>query len=224
MSDDASNESDQAARPGQDRAAPAPGGYPPGAPVQPSAEADWPAPAGSDESPEHSGEAEPEHAEHTEPDPRTRDELLAALAEAEQARDEQDDQLRRSQAEFENTRKRLNKERMEAHERGAEALAANMLGVLDNLRFAREAASASTDDQLAKGVEMVATELVEVLANAGLEEIGGLGETFDPNVQEAMTHEQAEESVDEPVVTEVMRPGYRFNGRVLRPASVKVAS
>jgi molecular chaperone GrpE len=165
-----------------------------------------------------------EHAEveiaHEERDP---DELRADLAEAERQRDEYLDLLRRERAEFENFRRRMNKERMEALDRGAEQLVASLLGVLDNFGFVLDAAKDSSDEQLAKGAAMVHEELMGLLQRAGLEEVPGVGEPFDPTWHEAMMQVEAPEPVDAPVVAEVMRPGYRFKDRVLRPASVSVA-
>ena len=159
--------------------------------------------------PEAPGEPEPE------PDP---------VADAQRERDEYLDHLRRERAEFENFRKRANRERMDALDRGAQQVVGSLLGVLDNFGFALTAArAADPDNQLAKGVEMVHTELLNVLRTAGLEEVEGVGAAFDPLHHEAMMQVEAEEPVDEPTVVEVLRPGYRFKGRVLRPASVKVA-
>ncbi|HWB72240.1 MAG TPA: nucleotide exchange factor GrpE, partial [Egibacteraceae bacterium] len=149
--------------------------------------------------------------------------LRVALAEAERTRDEYLDHLRRERAEFENFRKRSTRERMDALDRGAEALVATMLKVLDNFGFALEAAEASDDDRLAKGVQMVHTEFLETLRQAGLQEVPGVGEVFNPAWHEAIAQVDADEPLDEPVVVEVLRPGYRFKGRVLRPASVTVA-
>src|SRR5688572_16799532 len=141
---------------------------------------------------------------------------------AQRERDEYLDHLRRERAEFENFRKRATKERMDALDRGAEQVVSSLLHVLDTFGFALAAASEHPEDQLAKGVEMVYAEFLEVLRKSGLEEIGGVGTHFDPMHHEAMMQVEAEEPVDEPTVVEVLRPGYRFKGRVLRPASVKV--
>jgi molecular chaperone GrpE len=158
---------------------------------------------------------------------RSAAELQAALDAAERAAEEYLDHLRRERAEFENFRKRSTRERMEALDRGAENLIGNLLGVLDNFGYTLDAARQSPDDQLAKGVEMVHAELVKILTDAGLEEIPGVGQPFDPEVHEALMQveaaEELGEEVDDPVAVEVLRPGYRFKGRVLRPAAVKVA-
>ena len=145
------------------------------------------------------------------------------LARAERERDEYLDHLRRERAEFENFRRRATKERMDALDRGAEQVVTNLLHVLDTFGFALAAAAEHPEDQLAKGIEMVYAEFLDVLRKAGLEDVAGVGAHFDPMVHEAMMQVEAEEPVDEPTVVEVLRPGYRFKGRVLRPASVKVA-
>ena len=155
-----------------------------------------------------------EEAEPAAPDP---------LAEAERQRDEYLDHLRRERAEFENFRKRATRERMDALDRGAEQVVNNLLHVLDTFGFALAAAVDHPEDQLAKGVQMVHAELISTLKQAGLEEVEGVGAHFDPTHHEAMMQVEADEPVDDPTVVEVLRPGYRFKGRVLRPASVKVA-
>lgn len=166
------------------------------------------------------GEPEPEDdnadnavADAVAPDP---------VAEAERQRDEYLDHLRRERAEFENFRRRAAKERAEALDRGAEHIVANLLGVLDNFGFVLDAAKDSPDESLAKGAQMVYAELVDILGKAGLEQVPGEGEPFDPNHHEAMMEVEASEPVDHPVVEQVLRPGYRFKDRVLRPASVSV--
>lgn len=149
------------------------------------------------------------------------------LARAERERDEYLDALRRERAEFENFRKRTAKERLDAQARGAEQLAAGLLTVLDSFGLALDAAAKSSDEQLAKGVELVYAQFVTTLEQAGLEEVEGVGATFDPAMHEALLQVEAVEilgrEVDEPEVVEVLRRGYRFKGRVLRPAAVKVA-
>ncbi len=140
-------------------------------------------------------------------------------------RDEYVDYLRRERAEFDNFRKRSARERLEALDRGAEKVVEGLLGVLDNFGHALSAAEASEDEGLAKGVQMVHTELLAALTNAGLEEIPGIGVEFDPEQHEAMMQVDAAEElgreVDEPVVAEVLRSGYRWRGKTLRPAMVR---
>ena len=124
----------------------------------------------------------------------------------------------RVQADFENYRKRVLREQTAIVERAAEGLVEQLLPVLDSF----ELASANLDEapeKVRKGVDLVRAELLGVLERAGLENIDALGAAFDPNEHEAVLHEEGD---GEPVVTETMRTGYRWKGRVLRPAMVKV--
>lgn len=149
--------------------------------------------------------------------------LRTALTEAERQRDEYLDHLRRERAEFDNFRKRNARERLEAMDRGVQSLMTELLGVLDNFKHVLAAAEDSEDQALAKGAAMVHDELVGVLGRFGLEEVPGEGSVFDPQWHEAMMQVAAEEEFEEPTVAQVLRSGYRFKGRVLRPASVSVA-
>jgi molecular chaperone GrpE len=129
-------------------------------------------------------------------------------------RDEYLDSLRRLQADFENFRKRIARQEAEHLARATEALVVNLLPVLD----ACDAALAHGADD----VKPVAEALFAVLERDGLEKLDPLGKPFDPEEQEAVVHVPAEEGADGQVVAEVMRAGYRFKGRVLRPAMVSV--
>ena len=149
-------------------------------------------------------------------------ELSTALEAVTRERDTYLDHLRRERAQFENYRKRSARELTEASGRGAEALISQMLSVLDNFGYVLEAAK-DHDDAVAKGVRMVHAELRDVLARAGLEDVPGVGAPFDPTWHDAVMQVEGETTQDgEPVVAQVLRTGYRFKGRVLRPASVAV--
>jgi molecular chaperone GrpE len=150
------------------------------------------------------------------------EELAAALETVTRERDTYLDHLRRERAEFENYRKRSARELTEASSRGAETLITQMLSVLDNFGYVLEAAK-DHDDAVAKGVRIVHAELRDVLARAGLEDVPGVGAPFDPTWHDAVMQVEGETTEDgEPVVAQVLRTGYRFRGRVLRPASVAV--
>ncbi|HEX6256341.1 MAG TPA: nucleotide exchange factor GrpE [Euzebyales bacterium] len=154
--------------------------------------------------------------------PADADPAAAALAEVTQQRDTYLDHLRRERAEFENFRRRSQRERTQARDRGAEALISQLLGVLDNFGYVLEAAKDS-DDAVAKGVRMVHGELREILERAGLEDVPGVDAPFDPTWHDAVMQVEGETTDDgEPKVAQVLRSGYRFKGRVLRPASVAV--
>jgi molecular chaperone GrpE len=148
---------------------------------------------------------------------------LDELGEAQRERDEYLDTLRRVQADFENYRKRMLREQTSLVERATEGLVAQLLPVLDSLDAALANVAASENEELAKvrkGLELVRSELFGVLEKAGLSRVEAEGKPFDPNEHEAVMQEEGE---GEPVVSEVVRPGYRLRGRVLRPAMVKVA-
>lgn len=156
-------------------------------------------------------------------DPRSREELLAELLDAEARRDEYLEDVRRGRAEFENYRKRIMREGAAQREAGKAEAAAQLLEVLDDLDRTLEAAETSQDEHLAKGVELVASKLVGALQGLGLERLDAAGVAFDPTRHEAVQHREASEPRDDgPTVVEVLRPGYQLGGRVLRPAMVVV--
>jgi molecular chaperone GrpE len=128
-------------------------------------------------------------------------------------RDEYLDALRRLQAEFENYKKRMLRQQTETLERASQALVEKLLPVLDAVDLAR---SHGTSEDL----EQVAGALLDVLSKEGLERIDPVGSPFDPTEQEAVQHEPGDG--DEPIVATLFRAGWRWKGRVLRPAAVGV--
>lgn len=132
------------------------------------------------------------------------------------------DDLKRLKAEFENYRKRVLKEQTDLVERASAHLVGRLLTVLDNFDLAVSAAEETKDfEKMLKGLELVYGELKEVLRQEGLEPIEAKGRPFDPNLHEAALEVGGDES-GELVVADVLRPGYSFKGRILRPAMVKV--
>ena len=127
---------------------------------------------------------------------------------------------RRTQADFENYRKRMARENAAASERGAARLAKELLPALDHLELALKAAEGHED--VIRGFAMVAGELQAALNRVGIQTFAPQGETFDPNEHEAMA-QQPHEGVEPGTVVEVYQSGYRINGAVLRPARVVVA-
>jgi molecular chaperone GrpE len=146
--------------------------------------------------------------------------LSADLVALSKERDELRGVAQRLQADFENYRKRMLREQTETIARANEALIEQLLPVLDSLEPALRQLD-EADDKVRKGTELVFTELVNVLEKAGLERIDATGVPFDPTVHEAVMQEGGADG--EPVVSGTIRTGYRFKGRVLRPAMVKVA-
>lgn len=130
--------------------------------------------------------------------------------------------LQRLKAEFDNYRKRILKEQTDLVERATAGLVSRLLVVLDNFELAVAAAEQSRDfDRMLKGVELVYGELKEVLAGEGLEEIEARGLPFDPHVHEAALEVPGDPD-GELVVADVLRAGFTYKGRALRPAMVKV--
>ncbi len=147
------------------------------------------------------------------------DELVTTAAQ----RDEYLALAQRTQADFENYRKRVARESAAAQERGAIALAKEMLPALDNLDRALDAAA--PDDPLLEGVRLVASELSAALARAGIESFSPAGEPFDPALHEAVaTAPQPPGGEPGGTVVEVYQPGYRLGEQVIRPARVVVAA
>ncbi len=129
----------------------------------------------------------------------------------------------RTQADFENYRKRVARESAAAQARGVAGLAKELLPALDNLDRALEAAA--QDDPLLEGVRLVRSELSAALARVGIESFTPVGETFDPALHEAMaTTDQPVEGAESGSVVEVYQPGYRLGASIIRPARVVVAS
>ena len=135
--------------------------------------------------------------------------------------DECFDQLLRLKAEFDNYRKRINKEREEYTAYAVEEIVADFLEVIDNLERALSAAGESGDfTALYRGVEITYKDSMKVLGRWGVKEVSPLGEEFDPGKHEAVEHVDSDD--DDGKVVEVLRKGYLLKERLLRPALVKV--
>jgi molecular chaperone GrpE len=146
-----------------------------------------------------------------------------AASELKIAQDKADDYLelaRRTQADFENYRKRMARENAAAVDRGMAKLAKELLPAIDHLELALKAAEGHED--VVKGFQMVAGELQAALNRVGIQTFSPKGEVFDPNEHEAMA-QQPVEGAEAGTVVEVYQSGYRINGAVLRPARVVVA-
>jgi molecular chaperone GrpE len=147
------------------------------------------------------------------------DELVKTAAE----RDEYLALAQRTQADFENYRKRVARESASAQTRGCIVLAKELLPALDNLDRALDAAA--KDDPLLDGVRLVRAELSAALARTGIESFSPAGEVFDPSVHEAVaTSEQPADGAPGGTVVEVYQPGYRLGETIIRPARVVVAA
>lgn len=145
----------------------------------------------------------------TEPDPATE------VAELKQAVQERTNDLKRLQAEYVNYKRRVDRDRDVARNAGIEAVIVDLTGLLDTLRLAQE------HEEMTGGFKLLVEELEKITAKYGLQTFGEKGEPFDPQVHDALMQSPMP-GVTEPTVADVMQIGYRFRGRVLRPARVAV--
>lgn len=139
-----------------------------------------------------------------------------------QERNELQDRLLRTAAEFDNYRKRTDRERRELSDAVAADLIRDLIPVVDDLERALAAAADSSDRGLRSGVELIHRQLLEAMRRRGVEAFDSVGEQFDPAWHEALASEPAEGRADGEVTAEIRR-GYRLGARLLRPALVKVA-
>ena len=130
--------------------------------------------------------------------------------------DERTTDLQRVKAEFDNYRKRVDRDRAAMADQAVAAVLVHLLPVLDDVDRARE------HGEVTGGFKSVADALDGALGKLGLERFGETGDPFDPLLHEAVTHQHSPD-VTEPTCVGVMRPGYRFAERLLRPAMVAVA-
>ena len=144
--------------------------------------------------------------------------------EIEQLKGERDqllDRLARLQAEFENARKRAERERIEFREYATGNVVEQFLPVLDNFELALK--SAGTEGQLRSGVGLIVKQMEEILRQLQVNPVTTVGEAFDPRLHEALGSVEREDMPDQHVAEEIRR-GYKLRDRLLRPALVRVVS
>jgi molecular chaperone GrpE len=130
----------------------------------------------------------------------------------------------RSQADFENYKKRSAREKEEAIKYANSALLERLIAIVDNFELGLEAARGEGEDSpVFSGMSMVLKQLMDFLTEQGLQPIDATGQKFDPNLHEAIAHEPSEQ-FPEGVVIRQTRRGYRMKDRLLRPSSVVVSS
>ena len=137
-------------------------------------------------------------------------------------RDNLQDRLLRTAAEFDNYRKRIDRERREQSESAAAGLLAEILPVVDNLERALQAPSGPEAAGYRAGVELIHRQLIDMLRKRGVTPIEALGVDFDPRFHQAVSQETSDAHRDGEVMEELQR-GYMLGDRLLRPAMVKVA-
>ncbi len=153
-------------------------------------------------------------------------ESAGSLSELEKLQSEKQELMNtlvRRQADFENYRKRVEKERHQDRHRGVEVLVESILPVLDAFDRALESADDSTSAEYVKGFEMIRRQLADALTKQGLKRIESVGKEFNPHFHHAIEQVETQQHPDGMVIGE-MQPGYTFHERVLRPAMVRVAS
>ena len=142
-----------------------------------------------------------------------RDRLAAELSDL-------NERLLRRQAEFENYRKRAERDRSEFLQFAGMELVRDLVPVLDD--FARALKTESADREYARGIEMIYQRFSDALRKMGLEPIEAVGRKFDPHLHQAVDRVETREAEDQTILEEY-QPGYNFKGKLLRPSMVKVA-
>ncbi|MEM7246147.1 MAG: nucleotide exchange factor GrpE [Acidobacteriota bacterium] len=158
---------------------------------------------------------------------RERDEARSELEKAKAELEEAKQSVVRSAADLDNFRKRVRRERGEDKKQAAASVVKDLLPVTDNFERARAqaeeaAAAGEVPESFVEGVKLIEGQLDEVLRRAGLEPVDHEG-SFDPEIHDAMLSEPRDDVPDKSIL-QVFERGYRFNGKLLRPAKVRVAS
>jgi molecular chaperone GrpE len=170
--------------------------------------------------PQPGDETAAEQADAAQPQPAVaQDEALAAV---ERERDTFKDQFMRAVADFENYRKRIDRERREVSEYAAADVLRDLLPIIDNFERALQAPAGGDIDAFRRGIDLIHKQMLDLLRKRGVTPIEALGADFDPNVHQAVIHEPSDQHREGEVMEELQR-GYKLGDRLLRPTMVKVA-
>lgn len=167
------------------------------------------------ETPETETEAEAAAQETAEAPEKTGTEKLQEQVDA------LNDRLLRTMAEYDNFRRRSQREKESIYPQATAAAVAQFVPILDT--FDRALGAPCTDEEFKKGVEMILTNFKEVLKKLGVEEFAEAGDVFDPEMHNAVMHVE-DDSMEAGVIAEVFQKGYRLGDRIVRHAMVKVAN
>ena len=171
-----------------------------------------------EETAEPAEETEKEAAEKTaEPEAEQPDELETLKKQVA----ELNDKLLRTAAEYDNFRRRSQKEKEAIYSDSKVEIIGKLLPVIDN--FERASAAEADPENYKKGIEMTVKQLLDALTAMGVEAFGATGESFDPNIHNGVMHVD-DDSMEENVVADVFIKGYKMGDKVIRHASVKVAN
>jgi molecular chaperone GrpE len=128
----------------------------------------------------------------------------------------------RAHAEFENAKRRMEKDKVDFLKYANESFVVDLLPIIDSLDMSEKHIKEAKDFKaVQEGVDMIHLQIQKFLKDIGVERIKTLGEKFDPHVHEAVETVDDKDK-EEGVITEELKPGYKFNGKLLRPASVKI--
>jgi molecular chaperone GrpE len=130
--------------------------------------------------------------------------------------------LLRRQADFENYRKRIEKERFEDSKRATARVIEGLIPIIDGFEHALAAHREAEYENYRKGFELIYKQLLDNLTRLGVERVDPIGKPFDPHLHQAMDRTETTEHADG-IILQTFQPGYVFHGRVLRPAMVRVA-
>ena len=157
-----------------------------------------------------------------------KDEVSSEISEIDRLKAERDEYLagwQRAKADFANAKKRMDDSLLEYRKLANEGLIEELLPVLQSfeMAFSNKEAWEKADKAWRSGVEYIYTQIKTVLQNNGLEEIDPSGQKFDPNTQEAVSHEMTDDASKTDTVLRVVEKGYSLNGKLIKPAKVVVA-
>lgn len=166
-----------------------------------------------------SSETDHEVASATEASPTVSTEQFEAVQKEKQ---ELYDRLLRKQAEFDNFRKRTEREKIESYDYAVANFILGLLPALDGLERGLSVSEGETVESYKKGIELILKQLRDLLASAGVQPIRVTGQMFDPNFHQAVMREESSILLENEIIEEMQR-GYTFKDRLLRPSMVKVA-
>jgi len=179
--------------------------------------------AGGDESPEREDDAPPTGGRSgSNGDAGNAEAVSEEIKKLRAEKEELTQMMVRRQADFENFRKRTERDRSEEARRGVERMMGDLVPVLDAFDRALQTNGSAADDEYSKGVLLIRKQLADVLARQGLQRVEAAGKVFDPHLHQAINRVDSADLPDGTIM-EVFQDGYMFHGRVLRPAIVSVA-
>ena len=170
------------------------------------------------ESAENNLQEEPEEKDVTE---MTREELEDEIDDLKKDNDKYYKHLQRTAAEFDNYKKRVQKEKDAIYQLAVGDTVVKYVNVLDNIDRALEVESA--DEKMKEGISLIKKQMLEIMSDLGCSEIPTVGETFNPEIHDAVMHIESEDYGEQEIVEE-LRKGYKCGDRVIRHAMVKVAN